>query len=203
MCIVFGVHTRLSKKVVVIYTSTVSLEDLKSLFVKIMHEVEMVNIIDESLLREVMANGKITLGITKRICSYAIHAQDIGAHLILNQRSSVGEAVNVARNLINIPYVKIDEQMAEDVAEKLGKEVSVKKCLVDGALEILMQGKNIEKYNRLVIDVIEKKSKTCDVIALPQGSMIGILPLLQDIKVPVLSNPESGVRRVAKILESI
>ena len=113
--------------------------------------------------------------------------------VILNKCSLVGEAVNVARNLINIPYVKIDEQMAEDTvktgrsisliaivastlgpssrliedaAEKLGKEVSVKKYLVDEALKILMRGKNIEKYNRLVIDVIEKESKTCDVIAL-------------------------------------
>ena len=42
-----------------------------------------------------------------------------------------------------------------------------------------------------------------DVIVLAQGSMIGLLPELKDLGVPVLSSPESGVKRTARILEEI
>ena len=220
----------MSKKVAVIHTSTVSLEDLRNLFAKIMPEMEMVNIIDESLLREVMANGKITPGIVRRICTYAVHAENIGADLILNQCSSVGEAVNIARNMIRIPYIKIDEQMAEDAvntgknisliatvastmgpsaglieeaAEKMEKKVNIKKCLIDGALDILMKEKNVKKHNKLVIDSIKEVVPCSDVIVLAQGSMIGLLPELKDIGVPVLSSPESGVKRAARIIEAM
>ena len=220
----------MSKKVAVIHTSTVSLDDLRGLFARIMPQVEMVNIIDESLLREVMANGKVTPSIVKRICNYAIHAEDIGADLILNQCSSVGLAVNVARSLVNIPYIKIDEQMAEDAvntgkdisliatvastvdpsaglieeaAQKLGKKVNINRCLVEGALDILMKEKDVKKHNKLVIDAIKKVVPESDVIVLAQGSMIGLLPELKDLGVPVLSSPESGVKRTARILEEI
>ena len=215
------------KKVVVIHTSTVSLEDLKSLFSEIIPQVEMINIIDDSLLKEVMANGKISPGIVKRICTYAIQAECMGADLILNQCSSVGEVVNIARKMINIPYIKIDEQMAEnavnisnkisliatvkstvdpstnlikETAKRLGKEVSINKCVCDGALDILMKEKNIEKYNRIVIENIERQARGSDVIVLAQGSMINLLPHLDNIKVPVLTSPRSGVERVARML---
>jgi len=220
----------MSKKVAVIHTSTVSLDDLRGLFAKIMPQVEMVNIIDESLLREVMANGKVTPSIIKRICNYAMHAEEIGADLILNQCSSVGLAVNVARNLINIPYIKVDEQMAEDAvntgenisliatvastvtpsaglieeaAENLGKKVNVKRCLVDGALDILIKEKDVKKHNKLVIRAIKKVVPESDVIVLAQGSMIGLLPELKDLGIPVLSSPESGVKRAARMLEKL
>jgi Asp/Glu/hydantoin racemase len=218
------------KKVAVIHTSTVSLDDLRGLFAKIMPQVEMVNIIDESLLREVMANGKVTPSIIKRICSYAVHAEDIGADLILNQCSSVGQAVNVARSLVNIPYIKIDEAMAEEAvntgtnisliatvastvepsaglieeaAQNMGKKVNVKRCLVDGALDILMKEKDVKKHNRLVVDAIKKVVPESDVIVLAQGSMIGLLPELKDLGIPVLSSPESGVKRTASILKKL
>ena len=45
-------------KVVLIHTSPVSLNDLKALFKEIIPDVEMVNIIDDSLLDEVKKNGK-------------------------------------------------------------------------------------------------------------------------------------------------
>ena len=41
------------KKVAVIHTSPVSLNELKALFAEILPEVEMINIIDDSLLEEV------------------------------------------------------------------------------------------------------------------------------------------------------
>ena len=214
------------KKVAIIHTSFVSVEDLKNLFNEIIPDVKLINIVDDSLLSEVRENGRLTADVTRRICMYAVEAERLGADLILNQCSSVGEAVDVARNIINIPYLKVDEPMAEEAvrkgtnisviatvqttmgpscrliertAEKAGKKVGIKECLVEGAFEVLIkEGK--DKHNNMVIDRVRRESETADVIVLAQGSMICLLPLLKDIKVPVLSSPRSGVERVKEKL---
>jgi len=115
-------------KVGVIHTFLYSVEDLKALFAEILPEVEMVNIIDDSLLKEVLANGSPTPGVIKRMCQYAVLLESLGCACLLNQCSSVGEVADVAGKLIAIPYVKVDQPMgAIAVAEamKAGKRVGV------------------------------------------------------------------------------
>jgi Asp/Glu/hydantoin racemase len=214
------------KKVAVIHTSFVSVEELKGLFKEIMPEVKMYNIVDDSLLSEVMEAGGLTNNVVRRVCQYAVQAETLGVDAILNQCSSVGEAVDVARNMINIPYIKVDEAMAEEAvkiggrisviatvkstmgpscrliertAEKLNRKVEIKECLIEGALKVLLEeGK--EKHNKMVLDVIEKVEKDSDVIVLAQGSMTILLPFLTHMKTPILTSPRSGVSRVKEIL---
>ncbi|MGE4282515.1 MAG: aspartate/glutamate racemase family protein [Clostridia bacterium] len=217
----------MGKKVAVIHTSFVSVEDLKKLFNELVPEVKMINIIDDSLLDEVMSSGGLTEGVTKRICSYAVTAESMGVDAILNQCSSVGEAVDTARKMIKIPYVKIDEPMAEEavriggrisviatvattmnpsvrliehMAEKKNKKVEIKKHLVDGALDILLKEGNRKKHNDMVLDTINKAAEESDVIVLAQGSMIILLPHLTHIKVPILSSLRSGVLQLRQVL---
>lgn len=217
----------MNKKVVVINTSFVSVNDLKDLFNEIIPSVKMINIVDESLLADVLENGKMTKNIVSRICVYAKEAEAMGADIILNQCSSVGEAVDVARNLINIPYIKIDEPMAEEAvkiggnisviatvpttlgpsirliertAEDMKRKVSIKKCLVEGAFDALVKEGNKEKHNNLILEIIKEESKTSDAIVLAQGSMICLLPRLTDIRIPVLTSPRSGVTRIKQLL---
>ena len=216
------------KKAAVIHTSFVSVDALKELFKEIIPEVQMINIVDDSLLAEVMANGSITPGIVKRVCTYAMQAEALGADIILNQCSSVGEAADVARNMIKNPYLKVDEPMAEEAvrigekisviatvqstmgpsvrlieraAAKINKKIKIKECLVDGALDILMKEGNKEKHNRMVLDEIEKVESESDVIVLAQGSMTVLLPQLKHIQKPDLTSPRSGVMRVKEVLE--
>ncbi len=209
----------MGKKVAVIHTSFVSVNDLKALFGEIMPDVTMVNIVDDSLLAEVLANGGLTNNVTRRICMYALQAESVGADMILNQCSSVGEAVDAARQMINIPYLKVDEPMAEQVAriggnisvvatvastlapsirliehaaERLNASINIKPCLVEGAFDILYQGDK-ETHNKMAIERIRQEEKTADAIVLAQGSMICLLPQIADIKTPVLTSPRSGV----------
>ncbi len=215
------------KKVAVIHTSFVSVNDLKELFKEIMPQVEMVNIVDDSLLAEVKAHGSITPAIVRRICAYAVQAEALGVDAILNQCSSVGEAVDVARNMLQIPYIKVDEAMAEEAVKiggkvsviatvastmgpsvrlikntaiRMGKQIEVKERLVDGALDVLMKEGNQEKHNRMVLDEIAKVEAESDVIVLAQGSMTVLLPQLQHIQKPVLTSPRLGVQHVKRVL---
>ncbi len=217
-------------KVAIIHTSTVSLEELKRLFEEFMPQVELINIIDDSLLNEVKLNNGLTPGVIKRICIYAQQAQNMGAKIILNQCSSVGEAVDIAKQTIHIPYIKIDEPMASKAveigkriaviatvsstlepscrlikraAENINKEVIITPYLVEGALDILMKENNVKKHNQLVLETIKKAEKENDVIVLAQGSMIVMLPYLEEITKTVLTSPKMGVLNVQKILEGM
>jgi hypothetical protein len=213
-------------KVVLIHTSPVSLNDLKALFKEIVPDVEMVNIIDDSLLDEVKKAGHITPAIISRMCAYVQVAKTLKPDLIFNQCSSVGEAFDIARKQAECKTLKIDEAMAEKAVElgsrigvvatvastvapscnlvrtkakDAGKDVTVTEYLVDGALDILMSG-DVDKHNELVISQIRKAEAENDVVVLAQGSMTAILPLLGETKKPVLTSPRLAVERVKKEL---
>lgn len=203
------------KKIVMIHTSPVSLNDLKALVKKYMPDVELVNIIDDSLLEEVKKNNGPTPQIISRMNMYVQVANSLHPDLIFNQCSSVGEAFDVAKKSTTIPTLKIDEPMAKKAVElgnKIGviatvkstmlpscnlikrKAVEVIEYLVDGALDILMKEKNVEKHNQLVLSKIEEASKACDVIVLAQGSMTAILPYIKNVDKPVLTSPELAIQ---------
>lgn len=215
------------QKVAVIHTSPVSLNELKALFAELLPEVEMINIIDDSLLEEVKRNNGITPGIVSRMCLYGQAAQSMGEDLILNQCSSVGESADIVKQTVTCPLLKIDEPMAEEAvqlgtkigviatvgstmkpscnlirtkARQAGKAVEMKEYLVAGALDILMKEKNQEKHNELVLKEIKKAEQECDVIVLAQGSMTVMLPYLEGISKPVLTSPRKAVERVKQML---
>ena len=220
----------MSKKVCIVNTSLVSLQDLKDLFAEICPEAEIFNIVDESLLPKVRAHNGITNNIVSRMCAYFQAAVNAGADLIFNQCSSVGEAADIAARTVNVPVVKVDERMGreavkigpkismvatlestlgpsirlvENTAKKMGKEVTVKRCLVEGAFDVLFYQKNPEKHNQMVIDLVKKEAETADVILLAQGSMMHLLPHLQNLRVPVLCSPRLGVMHAKEVLESL
>lgn len=215
------------KKVVIVHTSLVSINLLKQLFEKHVPEAELFNIMDDSLLNEVMKHGEITRGITKRLTSYFQMAESIGADAIFSQCSSMGEAADVAAQTIGIPVLKIDKAMMDEAvaigktiavvatvastikpsvgllknsAEAQGKQIDVVEALVDGALDILLNKGDRERHNEMVLSKIKHLESTCDVIVLAQGSMVVLAPFLSEISVPVLTSPELGVQRMRKVL---
>lgn len=218
----------MKKKVAIIHTFLYSVEDLKKLFAEKLPDVEMINIIDDSLLQEALSHKGITPAIIRRMAMYALQAEAMGVDAILNQCSSVGEAADYIQNMINIPYVKIDEPMAKEAVKlgnriaviatavstvgpssrlvektgtEAGKDVSVTQCFVEGAYEALLVEGNREKHNRLIIERIKEEEKKNDVIVLAQGSMYHLLPLLKDIKIPVLTSFETGVEQLKTVLD--
>lgn len=216
------------KRVVMIHTSPVSLEDLKALCREIIPDVEVFHIIDDSLLDEVKKQGGLTPGIIGRMNIYVQQAASLKPDLIFNQCSSVGEAFDLARQQVSCITLKIDEPMAEKAvslgsriavvatvastmkpscdlikktAGQMKCEVTVDEFLVDGALDVLMKEKNQEKHNKLCLEAIQKAAADHDVVVLAQGSMTVLLPWLQDMPVPVLTSPRRAIERVKELLE--
>jgi Asp/Glu/hydantoin racemase len=134
----------------------------------------------------------------------------------------------VARSLVTIPLVKIDDAMAADAvrmgarvgvlatlpttlaptvrlvraqAEKAGRTVSVVEGLAKGAFEALVAGR-AEKHDELVASAAERVADEADVIVLAQGSMARMEETLaKRTGKPVLSSPRRGVLEVKETLE--
>ncbi|MBN1151934.1 MAG: Asp/Glu/hydantoin racemase [Dehalococcoidia bacterium] len=219
----------MSKTVFIIHTSGVSVTDLNSLFSQMAPGVVIRNIIDDSLLPEVLANGGVTPGVTRRVCQYAVQAEAAGATLIFNQCSSVGEVADIAARMVNVPLVKVDQRMAETacqtgprigvvatlpttmgptvrlikrMAEKLGKPVTITEELSAGAFEKLVAGDR-KAHNEMVIASIRKLAESVNVIVCAQGSMLALKPDLGDVGVPVLMSPPLGVKHAVEVLATL
>ena len=215
------------KKVYIIQTSLVSQVELNALFAELVPDAKVHNLVDDSLLYDVMQNGGITPKVIARLCAYVQAAADNGADLIFNQCSSVGEAADIAAKLVAVPVLKVDSPMAEKAVElgrkigvvatvqstmkpscnlirakaaAAGKSVEIVEYLVDGALTVLLKENNRAKHNAMVLDSVKRAEAECDVIVLAQGSMTVLLPELTDIKKPVLTSPRLGVERAHEML---
>jgi Asp/Glu/hydantoin racemase len=217
----------MGKSIAIVQTSAVSSAALKNLCAEIMPEVKVHQIIDDSLIQEVNANGSPTTGVRRRLFMYYQAAASLGVDLILNQCSSVGEVADELRPFIDVPIVKIDEAMArravslgkkiavvatvqstvgpsvrliESEARRAGADVAITRCLVDGAMMILIEKGDVETHNRMVIDTVRKAAGNHDVVVLAQGSMVVLEPLVKDIEKPVLTSPRLGVEYVRELI---
>jgi Asp/Glu/hydantoin racemase len=170
----------------------------------------------------------VTPEIARRLVRYYLAAQDTGADLIFNTCSSIGDVAIMARSLVAIPLVKIDDAMAAEAvrtgarvgvlatlqttlaptvrlvkaqAAAAGRSVSIVEGLAQGAFEALM-AKQPEKHDELVTAAAEQVAKQADVIVLAQGSMARMeAALAQRTGKPVLSSPRRGVLEVKETLE--
>lgn len=217
----------MKKSIVILQTSQVSSTVLKNLCTELMPDVKVYQIIDDSLLEETVVNCSITKGVVQRMYQYCRHAESLGAAAILNQCSSVGEAVDLIRPLISIPIVKIDEAMAKEAvrigkriamvatvestigpssrliqkaAEEAGKEIELEIRLVDGAMVKLMETGDQKLHNEMVLGDVQAAAKVNDVVVLAQGSMIVMEPLLHTIPKPVLTSPRLGVSWLKEVI---
>ncbi len=219
----------MSRTVVIIHTNRLAGEDLMNLFADIAPDVTVRNIIDDSMQPEVLANGGVTPGVLRRYCNYAVQAEMLGADLIFNQCSSVGEAADIARGMVNVPLVKIDERMAEvacrtgsrigvvatasstmgptvrliqRTAERLGTEAVITEVLCAEAFERIIAGDR-KGHNEIVLASIHKLMNEVDVVVCAQGSMLALQPELGETPVPVLMSPPLGVQHAVDVLTAL
>ena len=217
------------KTVAVVHTGPATVQPIKQQFQELLPDVRVINIVDDSLLNDVIAAGHLTEAVAGRILTYMQEGQKMGAVAILNACSSVGEAATAARAGLSIPVVKIDERMAERAvalgprigvvatvrttleptirlirakAKETGQQIEISEGLAEGAFQALLEGKteaHDEVVRRTILSLVDK----VDVIVLAQASMARLTSSLGDLKGPVLSSPRSGVEAVRALLETL
>lgn len=216
------------KRISIIETTLIPLPALLDVFNEIMPGVQISCFVDDSMLQEINETGEVTPHVIQRYCTYAVEAERIGSDLIFNQCSTVGEVVDIAQRLVNIPILKTDLPMAEEaiergsriavvatarttlgpterliksVAERCGKQVEVTTYMCEGAFDLLKRGDR-EGHNSIVRSTISGLDGKADVITLAQGSMAVLVPELKEVRVPILTSLRSGVLRAKEMIES-
>lgn len=211
-----------SKSLALIHTVAGLIPTFEALVRQYLPEWQPFNIVDESLLRNTIRDGRLTAGTARRVAGYVWSAADAGAAAILVTCSSIGAAIDAAQPLCPVPLLRVDEGMAEE-AIRLGGRIGLVATLSTtldptrdlllrraaaarrvpavaarvcaGAFAALSQGDRAA-HDAIVRAEITELANEVDVIVLAQASMARVLegPDAPAIGVPVLSSPELGVK---------
>jgi Asp/Glu/hydantoin racemase len=219
------------KKIAMFHTSFVFFENeplFFEIFREILPEVHVTNIVDDTMSREVIKIGHVTPDLTRRVCHYVLAAAAMDVNAIFNTCSSMGPAFDVARYLVDVPIVKIDDGMSEKVVQegqKIGvlatagstlvptinliqekaalaeKNIETQQALCDGAFLVLMGGE-VDRHDDMVAQKAAEVAKWADTLVLAQASMTRLVPRLEEVSgLPVYSSPRLGFERLKQVLE--
>lgn len=209
------------KTLALLHTTLVTAPPLKELATKELPGVRVINLVDDSLLADVMAAGGPTAEVERRMEAYVQQAVTAGADAFLCCCSSVGEVAERIAATAPIPVLRIDEPMAARAvqsgprigviatvgttleptanlirrkAAEAGAEAQVEAVLVEGAFAALMAGRG-EEHDQRVLAALTALIDRSDVVVLAQASMARLLTALKDPpRIPVLSSPTLGLQ---------
>ncbi|MDX5349131.1 MAG: aspartate/glutamate racemase family protein [Paracoccaceae bacterium] len=184
--------------------------------------------LDESLLRTTIRDGRLSLATMRRMTAMVWSAVDAGAEAVIVTCSSLGPAVEAAGPLCPVPLFRIDQGMAAEAvrrgsrigvlatlsttldptadlirrtAEAAGKPCTLTSRVADGAFALLAGGDTLG-HDRLVAEALTGLAQDVDVIVLAQASMARALETVKDRlgPLPVLTSPELGMAHIAGVL---
>ena len=201
---------------------------MNDLFDEILPGIRRINIVDDSLLPDVIHAGKIEPAVEARMELCVRAAERTGADVIFSLCSSLGPAVDKAKALVHVPVLKIDEAMAVE-AVKRGRRIAVmatvpttlgptvdmvrskaeagavevRPVLVEGAFDKLMCGLKSE-HDTQVLDCAARLAGSADVIVFAQASMTRLAEAASKCsQIPVLTSPRLGIENLKALLESL
>jgi Asp/Glu/hydantoin racemase len=194
-------------------------------------DVEIFHIVDELLLKIVLAQGGIPPFIFRLVADHVIAAVEGGACVVQVTCSSISPCVEAARPFVNVPVLKIDEPMVDhalaigdrigiaatlpttlkpttdlvhEQAHRLRRQVVVDSVLCEGAFKALNEG-DVETHDRIILQHLKDLVKHNDVVLLAQASMARVAAAIpeNEQKVPILSSPRLAIEKAAQILSTI
>lgn len=219
------------KRLALIHTGSFLAPIFTQMVQESMPDVEVFNIVDESLIKNTITANELTPLTSRRLAGYIESAEDAGADVIMVTCSSVGPAVEAARPFVKVPVLRVDEPMADQAvrmaskigviatlpttleptralvqarADAQGKAIEITTHLCQGAFEAVAAG-DTETHDRIVAQGLKELMDRVDVIVLAQASMARVVDTLseEEKKVPILSSPQLGVEAAKKTIEAL
>ena len=171
----------MTKRMAVLHTSFVftNVEPVfRDLFKELIPDVEVIDFVDSHILADVRKVGSVQDSHVSRMVHMAQAAEAAGVDMIFSACSSLGPSMDVARNVVNVPIIKIDDAMSQRAVELgstigvmatvpttlpptvdliqhwaavAGKPVIVKHHLCEGAFDVLMGGDR-ERHDQMVLN---------------------------------------------------
>ena len=184
------------------------------------------HIADETLIRRLLAAGGLTPEVYRRVGEHVSAADEFGADVIQFTCSSITPCAEVARRLVNVPVMTIDEPMMRQavarherlgviatnpatlqpstelalaLAAEAGRDVAVIPELCEGAYAALLAGDRAT-HDRIVRERLGDLLERTDAVCLAQASMA---PLAEGIGLndrPVYASPRPAMERLGRML---
>ena len=220
----------MARTLALLHTTAVTVPAMKELAAEHLPGVRVINLLDDSLLQDVIAAGGVTPAVEERLRAYLDQAAAAGADGVLCCCSSVGEAAERLGADAPIPVWRIDAPMSAEAvrqgarvgviatvrttleptanlirrqARDAGRAVEVEAVLVEGAFAALQAGRAAEHDER-VLAALEDLLRRSDVVVLAQASMARLLGSLSaPPRVPILTSPLSGLRAAEAQLSAL
>jgi Asp/Glu/hydantoin racemase len=209
-----------------VHTSATLVPLFQQLSAEFLTGVETFNIVDDSLIKDVIKKGELMPNTAARVVSHIQAAEAAGADVILVTCSSIGLAIETAATLASIPVIRVDQAMADEAVQTgnrigviatlpttlaptsdlvkrraafINKNVSIISKLCDGAFEALMSG-NAAKHDEMVSKALKELMLEVDVIVLAQASMARVVEALsaEEKRVPILASPAIAMKKLAE-----
>ena len=96
---------------------------------EMMPGTEIIHLVDEGLLKEIVAGGELTEERVSRLASLASAAEASGAEAVMLTCSTIGPAVDTAKESVEVPFLKVDEAMADKCRPSWGRaSASLRLC---------------------------------------------------------------------------
>ena len=194
-----------------------------------LRNVEVFNIVDDSLIKDVIRRNELTDETASRVGNHVCSAEQAGADQILVTCSSIGRAVEDAQSKVGVPVLRVDQPMADSAvrqADRIGvvatlsttleptadlvrrraaaanREIALTVRLCEGAFDALMNG-DAEKHDSMVAQGLAELSKQVDVVLLAQASMARVVSQLDDVqrRAPILASPPTAIEHLKSVLE--
>lgn len=216
-----------SKTLGFVHTSATLVPLFQQLTKEYLNGVDTFNIVDDSLIKDVIHKGELQPNTAARVVKHIQAAEDAGADVILVTCSSIGVAIETAATLSKVPVIRVDQAMADEAvqtsnkigviatlpttleptsnlvkrrAELAGKEVIITSKLCEGAFEALMSG-DAAKHDQMVAEALKELMKEVGVIVLAQASMARVVDGLKDDEkiIPILASPAIAMKKLAEV----
>ena len=218
----------MTKTLGLVHTSATLVPVFQELCKQYIPHVNVFNIVDDSLIKQVINRGELRADTARRVVNYAGSAESAGADYIMFTCSSIGAAVEAAADLTQVPVLRVDQPMADQAvatgsrigviatlpttlaptsdlvqrrAAVVGKDIQLKAVLCEGAFEALMGG-NPVLHDTMVAKALKELSTQVDVIVLAQASMARVVDTLSESEkiVPILASPPIAMAYLATVL---
>lgn len=189
-------------------------------------DIDVKNIVDDSLLNDTRVYGGMTPVIAERMLNYALSAQVSGADGVLVTCTSVNKATKYIRPFLQIPILNIEEPTAEmavqygprigvlatlptspkaiievieEKAAEQGKQIEIVTRIADGAFDVLKAG-NRDKHDQMVRQALYELAKDVDCVVFAQISMSMLKYDASKVNVPIAMIGHPGLERMKELL---
>jgi Asp/Glu/hydantoin racemase len=193
---------------------------IEAAFRELWPQVQLMNLLDDSLSADLVRAGRLTPAMTERFLALGRYAKSTGADAILFTCSAFGPCIDaVVADLSPMPVLKPNEAMIEEAAAIGGRigllatfpgtlasmpdefpaGLTIVPHLVDGALAALDRGDTEQHDGRAARAALALAD--CDVIALAQFSLARAAPRVAIATGKrVLTTPHSAVKKLKRLL---